>query len=198
MFPLFETVCILEGKVQNLAYHEARYGKSYLQLYGRLPNSPLLAGLCIPEAYKKGRVKMRIDYNEKESEPKFSPYTPANINSLKLVHSSTISYSFKFSNRSELLSLWNQRETCQDILIVKNGWITDSSYTNIIFFDGSTWWTPDTPLLKGTCRERLIQEEKIIQAPIRVNDLDQFTHFQLINAMRDFDPEERVPINGIQ
>lgn len=198
MFPLFETVCLLEGKIQHRAYHEARYRKSYSQVFGKLPPHPLLVGLHIPEAYTQGKVKMRIDYNEKERECRFSSYTSISLTDLKLVHSSTIAYSLKHVDRSELISLWNQRGTCQDVLIVKDGWITDSSYTNIILFDGGEWWTPDTPLLVGTCRERLIQEKKITAAPIHVDELDQFTHFQLINAMRDFDPEGGAPIEGIQ
>jgi 4-amino-4-deoxychorismate lyase len=78
------------------------------------------------------------------------------IESLKLVEDNTISYRHKYSDRSHLLELMNMRGDCDDILIVKDGYITDTSFSNIVFFDGDKWVTPARPLLRGTMRESLL------------------------------------------
>ena len=41
---------------------------------------------------------------------------------------------------------------------VKNGRLTDTSYSNIALFDGNRWVTPAHPLLKGTMRQSLIDK----------------------------------------
>jgi 4-amino-4-deoxychorismate lyase len=68
-------------------------------------------------------------------------------------------------------------------LIVKNGFITDTSSANILFYDGRDWVTPSTPLLMGTCREKLLRGGKIREENIKRDDIYKFKHFRLINAM---------------
>jgi 4-amino-4-deoxychorismate lyase len=72
--------------------------------------------------------------------------------------------------------------------MVQNGLITDTSISNLIFFDGKEWFTPANPILQGTCRDRLMAEGRLIAKEIRIDDLDLFIGCKLINAMRD--PEE--------
>ena len=70
-------------------------------------------------------------------------------------------------------------------MIVRKGWITDSYYANVVFFDGKDWWTPERPLLEGTCRARLLANGIIKTTPLQVEDLKNFLGIKLINAMRD-------------
>jgi len=65
--------------------------------------------------------------------------------------------------------------------------VTDTSIANIAFYDNGMWKTPKNPLLKGTTRARLIDEGKLIEADIRVNELRNFSKVALLNAMIDFD-----------
>jgi 4-amino-4-deoxychorismate lyase len=69
--------------------------------------------------------------------------------------------------------------------------------SNIIFFDGLSWVTPARPLLKGTCRERLLASGLILERDISVNDLSGFTGCKLINAMRDPEREAVIPTERI-
>jgi len=85
-----------------------------------------------------------------------------------------------------LIELWNQRQNFDDVLIVKQGYITDTSYSNIVFWDGEKWITPETFLLPGTQRSRLIQEGLIFPAEVKPADIKYFSHAKLINAMLDF------------
>lgn len=146
----------------------------------------LLGGaLSIPENCQKGTFKCRIIYAEAITKIEFLPYTPRSIRSLRLVHDGTIEYAWKYEDRSAIEHLLTQKESCDDILIVKNDCLTDSSYSNIACFDGTTWFTPKKPLLQGIQRERLLREGQLCATQIRVEDLKYFSQIALINAMLD-------------
>lgn len=123
-----------------------------------------------------------------------TPYTIRKIQTFKLVHNNDIDYSKKFADRSVLDSLVQQKGDCDEILIVQNGLITDTSFSNIIFKKENVWVTPKTPLLKGTCRARLLEKGIIEPADIEISHLKQFSHFMLINAMLDFDETRAFPL----
>jgi len=126
-------------------------------------------------------------YDIKEIKIEYLPYTKREVKTLKLVVNDTIEYSKKYANRDEINQLVNQKENCDDILIVQNGLVLDTSIANIAFFDGREWFTPKTPLLKGTCRARLLDEDKIIEKDISVQEIKSFKTIALMNAMIDFD-----------
>jgi 4-amino-4-deoxychorismate lyase len=108
-----------------------------------------------------------------------------------------IDYSFKFADRRKLDMLFEKRGNCDDIIIVKNGNITDSYVANLIFFDGQTWRTPDTPLLPGTQRAKLLYEGKISECKITPDDLTKYKKVGLINALNNFDEMQCVDIANI-
>ena len=84
-----------------------------------------------------------------------------------------------------------------DILIVKKEFITDTSFSNIIFFDGDNWITPSTPLLEGTKRKELLEKNIISEQEIKFSDLKNFKKAILINAMLDFDEIAEIEIKNI-
>ena len=87
---------------------------------------------------------------------------------------------------SELNKLYEKCQDADDILIVKKGYLTDTSIANIALFDGE-WKTPKYPLLKGTTRQRLLDNGKIHEDDIKVQDIGRFSKVALLNAMIDFD-----------
>ena len=113
----------------------------------------------------------------------FAAYHPLNIHSLKLVTCNDINYDYKSADRSHLQKLKEQRGDCDEIIIVRNGLLTDSSYSNIALFDGEHWYTPKHPLLKGTMRQSLIDQGILQECVLRPEDLNRFTKVSLINAM---------------
>ena len=119
-----------------------------------------------------------------------------NLKSLKLVAIDHLDYTLKYSNREKLEALFAQRGKCDDVLIVRKGRITDSSYANVVFYDGEDWWTPDLPLLEGTCRARLLDQGDIKEAPLMVEDLKKFLGLKLINALRDMD-QPMIPMSAL-
>ena len=156
-----------------------------------------MQGLNIPAEFSQGIVKLRIRYNHKDRNFHFEHYQIEKIQSLRLVYTDEIDYSYKYSKREKLEGLFAQRGNCDDVLIVKKGKITDSSYANVVFFDGKDWWTPKDPLLKGTCRARLLDQGRIKEAALGVEDLKKFQGLKLINALRDMN-QPMIPINGLE
>jgi 4-amino-4-deoxychorismate lyase len=114
-----------------------------------------------------------------------------------MVVNDEIEYRHKFADRSEIHKLFEKRGNADDILIVKYGQITDTSYANIILFDGKNWLTPSKPMLQGTQRAKLLAEMKIIPASITPVNLPRFSKARLINAMIRFEDEVDLNIGSI-
>ena len=198
MYPLFESVCIENSQIKNAAYHEARFHRSYMKQYKTHPTYSLFDGIHLTNLDDTLKYKLRIGYKQNGTRFSFSEYENNIATSLKLVSDDTISYALKKNNRKKLNALFLQRGETDDVLIIKNGLVTDASYSNILFFDGKQIVTPTTPLLEGTCRARLLAINRIVEKSISVADLQNFESFQLVNALNDFDESRWIPIENIK
>jgi 4-amino-4-deoxychorismate lyase len=197
MYHLFETISIRNGIAENLKWHQQRMESSFLALFGHPPGFGLEKVLKIPSECRKGHFRCRVDYDRQIREIRFTPYLKKEIKSLKLIENNRIDYPYKFSDRHQLSELYEMRGDCDDILIVKNGLITDTSFANVVLWDGLSWYTPSEPLLPGTCRARLIESGLVSEAKIKAAELPLFREFQLINALRGLDDMKPVPVNHI-
>jgi len=180
---LLETICIINGKILNINYHQERLNRSQKALFSSF--SPICLSETIKPPSSKEKLKCRVVYADELIDVSYTTYHEKVVKNLKLIESD-IDYSFKYSNREELNELYAKREDADDILIVKNGLITDVSIANIAFWDGHKWITPKTPLLKGTTRERLIKNGQLKQRDIKIDELKKFKLFALMNAMIGF------------
>jgi 4-amino-4-deoxychorismate lyase len=194
--PLVESIAVKDGVIQNLKWHKKRYAASYSSWYEESPNSQLLDELDI-ELPNKGYFKLRIEYTPDSKSYTIQPYHTKEISSLKMVEDNDIDYSVKFADRTAIDMLLEMCGECDDILIIKNGAVSDTSAGNILFFDGQAWFTPDTPLLQGTQRAHLIDKQLIMERSIRIGDIHSFIGFQVINAMRPFDSTHYENISHI-
>lgn len=194
MFPFFETIRITDGTIMNLQFHQERMLNTLNSNYKSYKIPPLESLIIVPTEYATGTVKCKILYNDSYISLSFNTYQKRNIRSLKVVYSDNIEYQYKFTDRTMIEELMQKREQCDDILIVKNGKVTESSYANIVFTDGSNWYTPDNPLHKGTTRARLIKEERIIEKSITLSSLEHYKHYCLINAMLDDQFTNLLPV----
>lgn len=197
MCRLFETIRIDHGRVMHAEWHEARMKSSRLELWSCIDPVCLDEMIKIPDEWLTGVVQCNVTYGPHVESVTFKSYTKRSVSSLKMIEYNDIDYHLKKSDRSLLDVLFSQRDNCDEIIIVKNGFITDTSISNLIFFDGKNWCTPEAPLLKGTCRQRLLHEGKIHERKIRVETLEQFAGLKLINAMRQPDEEEMIPISAV-
>ena len=185
MYQLLETIKIVEGKPQNLQMHTNRMNRSRYILFGCNEILNLSDLLTIPETAREGMVRCRVIYSFSINSIEFSPYSPVNVSTLKIVEAGTLCYDHKYLDRSRITALIDKRYA-DDILISRNGYVTDASFANIVFTDGIQWITPDKPLLCGTMRELLLSKGVINSRSIKIKDLPLFTHFRLINAMLGF------------
>ncbi len=152
----------------------------------------------IPTYASQGLFKCRVLYSYDIQQIDFVRYEKKQIQSLKLVYDNHIDYRYKYADRSGIAALFAQREDCDDILIVKKGEITDTSYCNIIFYDGHRWVTPMHPLLKGIQRQKLLDEHLITATDIGEADLNNYTCFKLINALNEMPEAPALPIHAIK
>ena len=127
----------------------------------------------------------------------FETYSPRRVHTLKLVDGSGIDYTFKYADRDKLIQLQQSKGTCDEILIYQNGRITDTSYSNVVFYDGNQYITPSTYLLNGTKRRYLLERGIIKEQDIGLGDLPRFRYLFLINAMLDLEDNIQVKIRDI-
>lgn len=181
---LIESIKILNGRIYNLERHENRIDRSRLAMYSQvLPSINLRQHIQIPTHLDTGLVKCRIVYGENITEVTYSDYIPKKINTLKIVEDNKIDYSHKYLDRNHINDLYNQREDCDDIVIVKEGKITDSSYSNLALLKNGIWYTPSSCLLHGTRRQQLIHQGRLVECNISVDDFHNYDKVSLINAM---------------
>ena len=197
MCHLFETIRIENGCIMHAGWHEARMAASRLELWNLHDPICLKEILNIPDQWKTGLVRCRITYGPQMESITFENYIRRPATSFKLIECNHIDYHLKRSDRSLLDDLFSKRGNCDEIIIVKEGVVTDTSVSNLIFSDGTKWYTPDMPLLKGTCRQRLLEKGIISERHIRPEDLYRFSGLKMINAMRYPDEETIVPVSSI-
>jgi 4-amino-4-deoxychorismate lyase len=134
--------------------------------------------------------KVRLVYDNELQSIQISHYKPREIKKLKLVNHDSISYTHKFEDRGELEKLFAQRGDCDDVIIVKNNKITDTSFANLAFKRDEKWFTPSAYLLNGTMRQQLLDQKAILEEEIALTDLFKFKKVKLINSMLLFNAPE--------
>lgn len=187
---LLESVKLLNGEFHNLFYHEQRMNRSLRLICGHHEHVDLEELFKNIDFPRQGLFKCRITYDEAQREIEFVPYVYKPISTLRIIEHDRISYEFKYADRKMINRLYDLKKNCDDILIVKRGFVTDSSYSNILFKRGKHWYSPWSVLLKGTMRAQLLERGRIHEEEIRIEDIKTFETFKLINAMIEFEGPE--------
>ena len=182
MCRFIETIRAENGVIEELERHRNRISQT-LKDHGMTVFPAMENLLFNMKVHGQGRIRIRIEYGTDGyvCMEQF-PYLRKKIQKLRILHFIPPDDRYKYADRTWINSLL-LRSDADEILIIHDGRITDTSIANITFFDGSTWWTPDTPLLKGTERDRLMGMGIIQEARLSVQDLASFSGFRLINAM---------------
>ncbi|HYG18674.1 MAG TPA: aminotransferase class IV [Ohtaekwangia sp.] len=187
---LIESIKLLDGTFYNLSYHEQRMHRSLKMLCGVSEPVDLEQFLSRFARPDKGLFKCRIEYDENSRDVQFLPYQPRRVDRLRIVAHDRINYEFKYRDRRAIDRLYELRKDCDDILIVRNGLITDTAFANILFRRKNQWITPWSALLKGTQRQQLLDKNLIRAEDITLEDIPAFQSFKLINAMVEFEGPE--------
>lgn len=194
-FPLFETLLVLNGQVQNLSYHQQRFEQAVRELFGIRPNFALAEILVVPAEFQQGKVRCRIDYNAENFTIKFAPHTPKKIEYFRCIEVKNWDYHLKFSNRTQFDSL--DILPNEEVIIINNGKISDCSVGNLLFLKQGIWYSPQDYLLKGTQLTKLLMQKKVKPAQITRQDLSRYEKVMLINALNPFDEQRALPCSQI-
>lgn len=193
---LFETIRIKDGILCHPGYHQIRMDHARTILFPE--STPLnISEIVIPDTAKSGIFKCRIVYDREFREVEFLPYTPKQIRTIRLVEAGDLTYPFKYNDRSGIEKLKTHHRKYDEIILVQQGCITDTSYSNLAFLSGKRWFTPSVPLLNGTCRQRLIDQGTLIPIQITLDSLSRYSHISLINAMLDLE-DIIFPIDALE
>lgn len=175
----FETIKCEDYEVFNLSYHNKRIAKTIARNFD-------LSEYISPLNEKLLRCK--VIYNSDEIiDIKYFEYKKKEIKNFKIIKNDKIEYSKKYLNRDSLNKLFEQKESCDEIMIFKNSLLTDTSIANIAIYYDNSWITPKKPLLNGTTRQRYINSGFIKEADITLAMLKNAKKIALLNAMIDFD-----------
>lgn len=196
MSRFIESIKIEDQKAFLLDLHQKRVNQTFAN-FGKEGSIDLAKIFKNLEHDEDGMYKLRIVYDlDKKFTTQLIPYAIPEIENFQLVENNSYDYSFKFEDRKEFERMKTKAKT-EEIIVVRNNHITDTSYTNILFLKGKEWFTSTTYLLNGVMRQRLLHEKKIKEIEITLQNIKEFSHFQLINAMNDFDDMFIYPIERI-
>jgi 4-amino-4-deoxychorismate lyase len=187
---LLETIRIEDGKIHNLPYHERRMRRALDRFY---PSSDIPALSEVLENYPpKGLYRCRVIYAESIEKIEYLPYSRQEKKLFATVEFEG-SYEYKYSERGEFEILTQLYPDVDELILCKNGLLTDTTTANIALLKNGKWLTPASPLLEGTTRERLLEEGFLSTANIYIDEIDSFDGFALMNAMIGF-----MPIKGVK
>ena len=199
MYQFFESIRVVNGRVMNLKFHQQRIDRCYKSfgLPSTLNLKEYISNIVLP---KENVFKLRISYNvfnPKSTNYNLSLYQEKTIQSLICINTDTILYQHKSENRDDINNLYKLKSNFDDILIIKNGLITDTSYCNVALYKNDHWWTPKVPLLFGTMRAKLIAKKFIQEKDILISEIHLYTKMRLFNALIPWSNNKDIAINNI-
>jgi len=184
-----ETIRVDERRVFNLEFHNLRLNRTRRDFFSNISDIDLKEYIKNPP--ESGLWRCRVVYSREIESVEYIPYTPKRFESFKVV-SSNVDYSYKYLNRKRLDNLRANATGFSDVIIEKEGFLTDTTIANIAFFDGESWITPKSPLLRGTFREKMIAQNRVVLKNIKSEDLKHFLSFALMNAMIGFQVQKEI------
>lgn len=201
---LIETIRVQDGTICLLPLHLERIRISLETL--ELADSPMMrlitSGRLSQElisyvqshytSYPNPTLRLRITYTHRGVQScTLTPYSLRPIERLHLWQvSEDFDYSLKHRDRACLEEA--TRQAGGEVIMVRSGELTDTSYSNIVVRLGGELLTPERPLLRGVMREHLLRSGRIRTARLTLEDLKQSTEIHLINAMMPLDAEHII------
>jgi len=175
---LIETIKCFNGEIYNLSFHEDRIFSSInkkinLNQYISFSGSDL--------------TRCRVLYNKNGIlNVSYFKYTIKSIKSFALVYDDDIVYDKKYEDRDNINRLYELKKDSNEIIIIKNNLITDTSIANIACYYNDLWITPRIPLLYGTTLKRFIKDGSLECSDITLGILKSSTKIATLNAMVGF------------
>jgi len=179
----FETIKVVDGVFCNLPLHSDRMKRTLVEFYP-YAGIPKIDGIRVPPECSSGVFKCRVTYSDCIEGVQYEPYYKKVIQALGIVEDPGIRYAWKSVDR-EALSRAVHSSGFDEVIFAQNGFVTDTSFSNVVFQNSKGLFTPTTFLLDGTKRQELLTRKVVCEKEIRVEDLYQYDRLILINAMLD-------------
>ena len=181
-----ESIQLNDGKFKRLELHQDRVAKTMKDYFPNEKVIDLVESLNRISFPTVGLYKCRMVYDRAIQKIEMNPYVRREICSLKLIETDMESVPYKKEDRYKLNKAFALRGDCDEIILVKDGLLTDTSFTNIALFDGQNWFTPRIPLIYGVNRSQLISRGLLIEKDIKPSELVNIKCVSLFNAMNEF------------
>lgn len=195
MIQFSEAIKLKDGKFYNLEYHQERASRTIDTFYKKQIDLYAIENL-IPNHAQVGMFKCRVVYNDKIENVEFIPYSFKSIKKVGIIADNSIEYSHKYVDRDNLNKLLKV-SGCDDIIIIKNGFVTDSFSANLVFESSEGLFTPSNNLLPGTKRQLLLDRGIIREKTIAVEDIKYFEKVYFINAMIDLEDDISIDTKSL-
>jgi 4-amino-4-deoxychorismate lyase len=183
---IFTSIKIVDGQVQLPSWHLHRIKHALTINNSNMKFnslSELIAKVPLPQ---EGVHKLKVIVHGKGMiEYVIEPYMLKQIDKVRFVQANNIEYENKFLNRNAINVIKQNHapQENEDVVILKHSEITDSSYSNICFWDGKQWVTPKSYLLNGIKRQYLLATNQIAEKEISLLDIANYSKLCFINAM---------------
>ena len=198
MSRFLETIRIRDGAPLHLDGHQRRVDDTFRAFYPGKPPLSLAAVIADTGMDAHADLRCRIVYVDAAHEITVTPIQPRTIHSLRLVDlPPDYDYAYKYADRRILELAFARRGDADDVLLVRDGWITDTSVGNVALLANGRWYTPALPLLAGTTWKRLVHAGVIVPRPIHVEDLHRYESCMVFNALRDWGEQPTIPVSAI-
>lgn len=200
MYPFLESIRLENQQLHFMEWHEARFLHTQRANWGSIKYKNLDNIIKTHPDFPKDdqKYKCRLVYSPKALTITFTAYTPRVIRRLQPVQINKIDYTYKSTDRHAFNLLTNGLATDTEILIFKNGLLTDSSFSNLALYDGHNWYTPEVPLFQGVHRSYLLQKSILQKTEITQVQLKNYQKIRLINAMMDWEDTWELPITAVK
>ena len=196
MSRFIESIKVEDQKIFLTELHQKRMNDTFSN-FGKECKIDIKSLFLNLEHDEDGLYKFRIEYDlENNFKTQILPYAISEHDDFELIVDNGIDYNFKSADRTQFQKLKND-SGADEVIIVKENQITDTTYSNLLFLKDKTWFTPKTYLLNGVMRQSLLASKKIKETEISLDNIKEYSHFQLINALNDFDEMFIYPIEKI-
>ncbi|MBP6455350.1 MAG: aminotransferase class IV [Chitinophagaceae bacterium] len=185
---LFESILVENGELKNLELHQQRMQKSAWELFRLKKNWAEIFEIKVVK--NKEKQKCKIFYDTKITSIEIEKYTPKKIKKIVPIIDNELYYKYKYANRLAIEQYTKNLIPGEEPIFIKNGLISDSSYSNLVFWNGNEWHTPKKPLLNGTRRQLLLHNKSIFETSIVWDDLIKYKKISFINALNDLGGNE--------
>lgn len=190
-----EAIKLKDGIFYNLEYHQERMNRTCVD-FGIKQINLFDVTKSVPKQFQEGLFKFRVLYSHEILSLEFISYSFRSVKTVGIIIDNEIDYRYKYQNRETLNKLL-QESGCDDIIIIRNGFVTDGSSSSLVFESAEGLFTPTNYLLPGTKRQYLLDKDIITEKEITINDIKSFDKVYFINAMVDIEDNISIETSSL-